>query len=203
VAEFVWNLNRRDKIPSHMRNLSSPNDEVMKFLVLMYSSSFPFNKFFSSVSSLINKKSNEQEQETTSDHQLELKHVPVQYQAQMNRSISAYDTRGRNKQSLDHEAGSSSRTGSSSQVPHQRLERPESNDQSIEQEQGTNSQLTHVPEGGCVSDTRLLIEIEPHTSRDDSTSTKIVGDQLGTNVVSFLGELFEVRLCIRILLSTN
>ncbi|KAK9910646.1 hypothetical protein M0R45_034600 [Rubus argutus] len=163
VTEFVWNLNLRDEIPSHMRNLSSPNGE-----------------------------SNEQEQETTSDHQLELKHVPVQYQAQMNRMIALYDTRGKNKQFLDHDAGLSSRTGSSTQVPYQRLERPESVDQSNELEQGTNSQLTYVAEGGCASDTRLLIEIEPHTSRDDSTSTKIIRDQLVTNVESFLEELFEL-----------
>ncbi|KAK9910640.1 hypothetical protein M0R45_034595 [Rubus argutus] len=151
VTEFVWNLNLRDEIPSQIRNPSSPNDE-----------------------------SNEQEQETTSDHQLELKHVPIQYQAQMNRMISLYDNKRRNKQSLDHDAGSSSRTGSSTQVPHQRLERPESNDQFNEQEQGTTSQVTHVVEEERASSTYppelipFFFEIEPSASID-SSSTKFEG----------------------------
>jgi hypothetical protein len=138
VTEFVWNLNLRDEIPSHMRNLSSGDQ------------------------------SNEQEQETTDDHQLERKHVPVQYQAEMNRMISLFDTKARNKQSPDHDAGSSSTTGSSTQVPHQRLERPESNGKPNELEQGTNNK----------------------------TSTTIVGDQLRTSVESFLEELFEVSLSL-------
>ncbi|KAM5554208.1 hypothetical protein ABKV19_022539 [Rosa sericea] len=159
VTEFVWNLNVRDEI--HMRNLSS-GDQKEK-------SDDQFNK---------------QEQETICDHQLELKHIPVQYQAQMNRMISLYDTKRSYKRSLDHDAGSSSRTSSSTEEPHQRLEIPKSNDQSNKQEQETNY--------GCATDKRFLIEIEPHTSRDGSTSTTIFDDQLRTNVESFLEELFEL-----------
>ncbi|XP_024191119.1 uncharacterized protein LOC112195031 isoform X2 [Rosa chinensis] len=159
VTEFVWNLNLRDEI--HMRNLSS-GDQKEK-------SDDEFNK---------------QEQETICDHQLELKHVPVQYQAQMNRMISLYDTKRSYKQSLDHDAGSSSRTSSSTEEPHQRLEIPKSNDQSNKQDQETNY--------GCATDKRFLIEIEPHNSRDSSTSTTIFDDQLRTNVEPFLEELFEL-----------
>jgi hypothetical protein len=159
VTEFVWNLNLRDEIPSHIRNLSSgdqeenPNDQI-------------------------------NEVEEIAEHRryhLELKHVPLQ----RNEMFFLLRTKGRNKQSLDHDTGSSSRTGSSTQVPHQRLERPESNDQSSKQEQGTNSQLTHVAESGCAPDTR-----------DNSTSTMIVGDQLRTNVESFLEGLFKVQISL-------
>ncbi|XP_062001709.1 uncharacterized protein LOC133718846 isoform X2 [Rosa rugosa] len=159
VTEFVWNLNLRDEI--HVRNLSS-GDQKEK-------SDDQFNK---------------QEQETVCDHPLELKHVPVQYQAQMNRMISLYDTKRSNKRSLDHDAGSSSRASSSTEEPQQRLEISKSNDQSNKQEQETNY--------GCATDKRFLIEIEPHTSRESSTSTTIFDDQLGTNVESFLEELFEL-----------
>ncbi|PRQ56918.1 hypothetical protein RchiOBHm_Chr1g0342561 [Rosa chinensis] len=97
--------------------------------------------------------------------------------------ISLYDTKRSYKQSLDHDAGSSSRTSSSTEEPHQRLEIPKSNDQSNKQDQETNY--------GCATDKRFLIEIEPHNSRDSSTSTTIFDDQLRTNVEPFLEELFE------------